>query len=479
MFIPRKVSRPNDVTRRLAATRPEFIQESTILQADLRSKGNPTDALPAASEELAALVHLAISKHSVWVNPELVSSDGGYVPLVRLIHESEGFTDMKTTPPEADVVRAIQKHLPDVLEARILVSPPQKFAWYPSGSRSDTTGGFEVRRKDSKTLRSESLRKQDWDAKTVYLEKLPTYIRSIAAVYRFVWSLLNSRRDCPFDAIQDVRLTAPLDGEVDSKRTFKGFAFVTLSSMDLVKQLLEDWPWSPDDRSTPASGRIPASAFADVTDARNYGVRIITKTRWEELRDEYLAYRVQLLDAVYEEDRKFGTGVQPKPGIAELGLLPPAPNDPSHSAAPQDYPRGCLVFARNIHTETNKTTLRKLFSSAVGFPQDILDYVDFNKGMDSCFLRIRSPKEASTLVEHFRINLLAQSAGLDADGVVPPAPTKHIVMELVEGKKEELYWEKVPEKARRQAIQNALGLSGDTDTPPGTHSLPSKRRRKG
>ena len=77
MFIPRKVSRPNDVTRRLAATRPEFVQESTILQEDLKGKGKTIEAPCAASEELAALVHLALSKHSIWVNPELISSDNG------------------------------------------------------------------------------------------------------------------------------------------------------------------------------------------------------------------------------------------------------------------------------------------------------------------------------------------------------------------------------------------------------------------
>jgi hypothetical protein len=80
-----------------------------------------------------------------------------------------------------------------------------------------------------------------------------------------------------------------------------------------------------------------------------------------------------------------------------------------------------------------------------------------------CFLRIRSPREASTLVEHFSTHPLAQSTGLDADGVVPLVPTKPIVMELVGGKKEELYWEKVPEKARRQAVQNALRLSDATE----------------
>jgi len=95
-----------------------------------------------------------------------------------------------------------------------------------------------------------------------------------------------------------------------------------------------------------------------------------------------------------------------------------------------------------------------------------------------CFLRIRSPKEASALVEHFRTNLLAQATGLDADGVAPSALKKPIVIELVEGKKEELYWEKVPEKTRRQAIQNALKLSGDAGVPTENLSQPSKRRRK-
>ena len=95
-----------------------------------------------------------------------------------------------------------------------------------------------------------------------------------------------------------------------------------------------------------------------------------------------------------------------------------------------------------------------------------------------CFLRVKSPREASTLVEHFNTHLLAQSTGLDADGVVPSVQTKPIVMELIEGKKEELYWEKVPEKARRQAVQDALRLAGGGDTLTGALSPPRKRRRK-
>ena len=99
------------------------------------------------------------------------------VSLVRLIRESEGFADMKTTPSEVDIIRAIRQHLPDVLEARILVSSPQNSDWYASGSRSETTGGYEIRRKDWRSVRSLAvpLRKQDWDAKTVYLVRIRLY----------------------------------------------------------------------------------------------------------------------------------------------------------------------------------------------------------------------------------------------------------------------------------------------------------------
>jgi hypothetical protein len=93
------------------------------------------------------------------------------IPLVRLIRESESFKDLRTTPPEADVVRAVQKHLSNVLEARILVSSPQKSAWNSPGTRSGETGGYEIRRKDWQSLRliTGSLPKQGWDAETVYL----------------------------------------------------------------------------------------------------------------------------------------------------------------------------------------------------------------------------------------------------------------------------------------------------------------------
>lgn len=45
------------------------------------------------------------------------------------------FVDMKATPPEVDVIQAVQKHLPDTLEAQILISSPQRSVWYAPGPR--------------------------------------------------------------------------------------------------------------------------------------------------------------------------------------------------------------------------------------------------------------------------------------------------------------------------------------------------------
>lgn len=219
----------------------------------------------------------------------------------------------------------------------------------------------------------------------------------MAAIYRFVLSLLNRTKYCPFDAIQDVKLGPPSEIGVEFKHAFKGFAFVTFSSKEFVKQLVGDWPWLSANRFIHSLDDTPSSYFPDVTDAQKYGVRAITKARWKELLDEYLAYRTQLLDVIHEGERRSGTNFRPNPGMVKQNLPPSGLEDPSYSAGLQDYPRGCLILARNIHTETNKTTLRKLFSSAVGASQDVLDYVDFNKGMDSV-----CPNHYSAIVTHPR-----------------------------------------------------------------------------
>ncbi|KAG6882223.1 hypothetical protein C0993_011466 [Termitomyces sp. T159_Od127] len=112
--------------------------------------------------------------------------------------------------------------------------------------------------------------------------------------------------------------------------------------------------------------------------------------------------------------------------------------------------------------------------------------------MDTCHLRLATPKHAHVLVNHFRFNPTFHSAGLDdigrpsesePDGKSPP-----VVVELVTGKREQLYWEKVPEKIRRQAVQKALGSargsvalsveSGNVNGSDGATDVGKRKRRR-
>ena len=151
--------------------------------------------------------------------------------------------------------------------------------------------------------------------------------------------------------------------------------------------------------------------------AIKFGLRILTKARWEELRAEYLLYRQELVDeinafqdegevSVYDgSSRKVYAGEihdqeeQEDPRRTNQFQVQNGAYIQSRSTTSVDtpgihfnsaYPPGCLVFVRNVHPETNKTTLRALFLHAMG-PTGIevgkkvdegLDYLDYTKGMD-------------------------------------------------------------------------------------------------
>lgn len=60
------------------------------------------------------------------------------------------------------------------------------------------------------------------------------------------------------------------------------------------------------------------------------------------------------------------------------------------------------------------------------------------------------------LVQHFKLHKTFQANDLDSLGSTsPPGASDFIEIELVQGKKEEVYWEKVPEKVRRKAMEKA------------------------
>jgi hypothetical protein len=248
---------------------------------------------------------------------------------------------------------------------------------------------------------------------------------------------------------------------------------VTLSDLTSVTILLERWPW--DGRSDRHGDE---EVDGPVKDATLFGFRTLSKRRWDALQHAYLAHRQRLLST---------------PSAPLPTPRPPLPRPPQHDAPPldPDYPPNRLVFVKNVHPETNKTTLRALFESESGGG---VDYVDFSKGMDSvsptlflpsvysadlffsqCYVRLSSPTHASHLVSHFTSNPLVQSHALDDTGrPCPPSSTdKPITVELVLGKKEAVYWEKVPEKIRRQAATGAVSAVDGGD------ERKRKRRRKG
>lgn len=161
-----------------------------------------------------------------------------------------------------------------------------------------------------------------------------------------------------------------------------------------VEFLLHRWPW---DRTLVTQNKTDASPSSlDGVEAFKFGFRTLPKTRWDELREEYLAYRKELVEEINAfEDAEV---VMQAPSTSSAAQKPPqAPlskdvlqvNAPTISLS-SPYPVNSLVFVRNIHPETNKTTLRKLLGTAFVaslakgmVPGDGVDYVDFNKGMDS------------------------------------------------------------------------------------------------
>lgn len=77
---------------------------------------------------------------------------------------------------------------------------------------------------------------------------------------------------------------------------------------------------------------------------------------------------------------------------------------------------------------------------------------------------------------------MVQSHGLDDIGKTPGVSQKAITTEIIEGKKEEVYWEKVPEKVRRQAVEKAVKALGKQPSAPAhavyEHSEESRPRKK-
>ena len=70
-----------------------------------------------------------------------------------------------------------------------------------------------------------------------------------------------------------------------------------------------------------------------------------------------------------------------------------------------------------------------------------------------------TPAHARLISQHFRQNSTVQDRGLDDSGTSISSMNpgmKPIIIEVAEGKREEVYWQKVPDKVRRQVVEKAI-----------------------
>ncbi|GBE80054.1 hypothetical protein BKA93DRAFT_730353 [Sparassis latifolia] len=474
-FLPRKIAQSSKTVRAPAASnRPTTIPQTPVTQeniqnaSDSQAKGKGKEKVEDNSlseDDYAILVMLSLSDHIIWADADLrrtiTSGDEGYIPLRYLMRHSPFLSNLTPSPVEAVLAKAIRTHTSDHLDVRMLVSEPSRSSWRGKDTTEDDVGGFEVRRKTWRTVLqvARNYARHEWESRTIYMENIPFQHRSIAGIYRFTESLLaaSSSYSGTAQPVQSILLPPHRQDKPGDQPKCKGFAIVIFLHLESAELLLSQWPWSPrrlDERGV--------KHVQEVGEAVKFGFRTLRKTQWDRLKEEYLLYRQMLLDEIAQvevhEQPTVEVHAQPQFFDTADNTLSEAPASPMHSAP---YPQGCLVFVRNVHPETNKTTLRTLFSQAFlgsSSGMDQLDYVDFNKGMKTCYLRLTTPHHTEVLTKFFAINPKIQSLGLDSSGTDASAMNKDktIAMEVVDGTREELYWTKVPEKVRRQAVEKAF-----------------------
>lgn len=77
-----------------------------------------------------------------------------------------------------------------------------------------------------------------------------------------------------------------------------------------------------------------------------------------------------------------------------------------------------------------------------------------------CYIRLTSPEHSNAVISYVSSRSFLQKDGLDVAGTTDiPGSQMPIQAELIQGKREKIYWEKVPSKVK----QEALSLSRNKD----------------
>ncbi|KAJ7481048.1 hypothetical protein B0H11DRAFT_1231407 [Mycena galericulata] len=456
-FLPRKVAK--------AAKIPNISEsgsEARINSVDSKGKGRALASEPLepetppkpqySDEDYTILLCLSLSKYRLWSDPDLrrdiewssrASPNDGFFPLSYILEAPFPLSAAHTS--ETVIVKALRAHATDVVDVRMAI---------PSSDRSGRSrGNFEIRPKfwDDAVY---PVSREGWDNRTVYVENIPIKHKTLPSVSRFVLGLLPaSTTMASHNRIQAITPPAHHADDEGAEAKLKSFALITFADAADVESLLTAWPWIRRQHS--------GEDAPDASEAVKFGFRTLSKARWDNLNAQYLSYRAKLLADIKEVEAPTSAAPPrpPSPARFEPERQTSPVSAPATLASTMSYPLNCLVFVRNIHPETNKTTLRNFFAKAVDV-KEAIDYVDFNKGMDSCYIRLTTPSHSKGFVDHFTQNHIVHANGLDDFGCPSVGQNaKPVEAELVLGKREEVYWEKVPEKVCLQAVQKALGLS--------------------
>lgn len=241
-------------------------------------------------------------------------------------------------------------------------------------------------------------------------ENMPPAYRTIPGIIQLISKLLS---DKTFKQLQNITLLPHRKDKSEDVPVCKGFALVTLASIDVVELLLKAWPWNRLTSSGAEQNDALHNQHPDTTlstdeetrrnlrnEAGRYGLRMLSKKSWEMKKAEYLLYRQQLVEEMnqIQDDARGMPLAYASDGAKEVKKYTNTLDDKAGTSSASSnldindpYPYGCLVFVRNINSETNKTTLRSLFnrlcsmSDCLTRPDDggSIDYVDYNKGMDT------------------------------------------------------------------------------------------------
>ncbi|GAA6048772.1 hypothetical protein JCM3770_003959 [Rhodotorula araucariae] len=138
------------------------------------------------------------------------------------------------------------------------------------------------------------------------------------------------------------------------------------------------------------------------------------------------------------------------------------------------FPAACVLWVRNVHEKSGRTSLKALFGALLETLQEGsgkgVEYVDYEKGLDSCYLRFSSPTLASLIHDHLTATPslhLSPTALSPLSALSPSSRTaaesdlrRPLAATLLAGDAERKYWANVPEATRKAARHAAGGIVG-------------------